>query len=247
MTTLAEYRLKADAQLAGYRFACKAVTEEIRQRKQYRRQYKATLQARAVLQQLARSVQERAHQQISQVVTHALRSAGWDYDFRLLFEEKRGKTEARPVFIRQGKEFGIHSIGGGVVDVAAFALRIAAILLATPRRRRFLQLDEPFRFVHGEIHRQGVVKLLKQLTEDLKFQLVLATGLDWLKAAGTVVELDVLTLYEPVRNPSPLPAVTQKSRQTRPVVSRKPPSSQNDRTGDPSIPNGTRKKSVRDR
>jgi DNA repair exonuclease SbcCD ATPase subunit len=185
MKSLEQYRLEVDASLSEYRHACRTVKEELAHRKQDRRDYQVALRAREVLQKLAKAVQEKAHQQISEVVTHAIRAGGWDYDFKLIFEEKRGKTEARPVFVRDGHEVSpTGAAGGGVVDVAALALRLAAVLLSTPKKRKLLVLDEPFKAVNGKSHRRKVARLLAQLPKQLNFQFVVASGLEWLVEEG---------------------------------------------------------------
>ena len=96
------------------------------------------------------------------------------YEFRILTEQKRGRTEARAVFVRDEEEFdALSSIGGGVVDVAAFALRIAVLLARTDSRRVFVA-DEPFRFVSAN-YRPQVRYLLEKLAEELDVQFILVT------------------------------------------------------------------------
>ena len=147
-------------------------------------------EAQAFLQTAARVVQETAHQQIAAVVTKCLRAVfGEDaYEFRIHFEQKRGKTEARFAFVRGGEEFGpLDSSGGGVVDVASFALRLAALLLSRPAVRRLLVLDEPFKHLSKE-YRPQVRDLILSLAEDLGVQFVIVTH-DPVFQVGKVVEL----------------------------------------------------------
>jgi DNA repair exonuclease SbcCD ATPase subunit len=149
----------------------------------------AAEEARAIAQQVAAELQRKAHSQICNVVSKALSTVFPDpYRFELRFEEKRGKTEARPVFIRNGQELG-RRIGGGVYDVAAFALRIAAVLLQRPAARRVLFLDEPFRFVsERNLTRDRVRDLVTTLARELDFQFILVTH-DRVLEIGKVVEL----------------------------------------------------------
>lgn len=89
------------------------------------------------------------------------------------------------VFIRDGQEIDpMSASGGGVIDVAAFALRLACLLLATPRPRRLLVLDEPFRFVSAK-YRPKIRALLLQLSEELGVQIILVTHITELQI-GTV-------------------------------------------------------------
>lgn len=93
------------------------------------------------------------------------------------------------LFIREGQSFDpTRSVGGGVVDVAAFALRMACLSLARPQRRRLLILDEPFRFV-SRGYRPRLRALLQQLTKDMGIQIVMVTHLQDL-VVGKVVEIE---------------------------------------------------------
>lgn len=145
--------------------------------------------ARKVVQGVAAELQRKAHAQICGVVSRALSTVFPDpYTFELRFEEKRGKTEARPVFLRNGQELG-KRIGGGVYDVAAFALRIAAVLLQRPKTRRILFLDEPFRFVSARnLNRDRVRDLVLTLARELDFQFIVVTH-DREFEVGKVIEL----------------------------------------------------------
>ena len=61
-------------------------------------------EAQIFLQGVARNVQEKAHHQIASIVTECLAAVFDDpYEFKILFEEKRGKTEARLVLSRPAR------------------------------------------------------------------------------------------------------------------------------------------------
>lgn len=153
-------------------------------------QEEATREAQAIIQRLAQSVQTQVHSQISTVVTRCLNAVFEEesYEFQIDFELKRGKTEAKLSFVRDGMSVDpLTASGGGVVDVASFALRLAALLLTKPRRRLLLVLDEPFRFVSARF-RPRVATLLTQLSKELGVQIILVTHDPTLKI-GKVVEL----------------------------------------------------------
>lgn len=149
----------------------------------------ATQEAQELTQQVAQQVQEQAHAQIAEVVSRSLEAIFDDaYEFRILFEKKRGKTEARLVFIRDGKEIDpMTASGGGVVDVAAFALRLSCLMLSRPPLRRLLILDEPFKFV-SEQYRDRIRILLETLAKEMNVQFLMVTHIDQLRA-GKIVEL----------------------------------------------------------
>lgn len=132
--------------------------------------------ARTIAQLVAADVQVRAHSRIASVVTQCLSLVFDDpYTFEIKFERKRGKTEARMVFVRDGQEVDpLDAAGGGVVDVAAFALRCAALSMRVPRPRPFVVLDEPFRFVAAHLQ-DRLREMLETMSEELGFQFVLVT------------------------------------------------------------------------
>jgi DNA repair exonuclease SbcCD ATPase subunit len=148
-------------------------------------------QARSIAQQVAQAVQQQAHAKIAGVVTTCLKSVfGEDsYEFKIKFLRKRNRTEAQLVFVKDGEEVTdpLNEDSGGVVDIAAFALRLACLMLAKPRLRRLLVLDEPFRFVSAG-YRESVRQMLLKLAEDFYLQIVMVTHIEELMC-GKVIEL----------------------------------------------------------
>jgi ABC-type molybdenum transport system ATPase subunit/photorepair protein PhrA len=148
------------------------------------------MDAQEILQHLAQAVQQQAHQRIAKVVSSCL-SAVFDhpYEFRIQFERKRGRTEARLLFSRDGLEVDpMTAAGGGMIDVAAFALRIACLVLHRPKLSRVVVLDEPFRFVSAQ-YQPNVRTMLEELAEEMKIQIVFITHNPNL-VTGKVIELE---------------------------------------------------------
>ncbi len=156
------------------------------------KQREAVLMAGAhqFVQGVASTVQNNVHQQVAAVVSRCLQSVfNAPYEFRIVFERKRGKTEANMVFMLQGEEVDpLTSVGGGIVDVTAFALRIACLFLQQPPRRRLLVLDEPFRFVSAK-YLPAVRALVEELAAELHIQFIIVTHIEALML-GDVVDLD---------------------------------------------------------
>jgi DNA repair exonuclease SbcCD ATPase subunit len=149
----------------------------------------ATAAALEIARGIAEVLQRDAHTRIAVLVTRCLSAVFGDeaYEFRIITEQKRNRTEARAVFVRDGEEFdALSSIGGGVVDVAAFALRVAVILAQDPVRR-LLILDEPMKFVSAE-YRPQVRALLETLADELDVQIVLVTHISDLEL-GKIVRI----------------------------------------------------------
>lgn len=176
--------------LTKYQESSHTVKKERRALKIAKAERAAAIRSQKLVQQVAQSVQEEAHKQIATVVSRCLESVFDEpYTFKIEFERKRGRTEARLVLERDGKTYTdpLNETGGGVADVAAFAARLAALMLTKPRLRRLLVLDEPFRYVSAD-YRDRVRALLETLTEEMGVQIVMVTHSEQLMA-GKVIEL----------------------------------------------------------
>lgn len=189
MSDLLELRRRVDQLTAEYEHARRSVREERDRLGAASARLEAAVSAQKVVQEVAAGLQEQAHAQIAKVVSKCLAAVFDDpYEFRVLFEQKRGKTEARLVYTRGDREFDpTTEAGGGVVDVTAFALRVASVLLQRPALRRVLCLDEPFRMLSRD-YAPRVRELLVTLAEELAFQFLVVTHSPAL-VAGRVVEL----------------------------------------------------------
>lgn len=146
-------------------------------------------EAQQIAQDVARRLQESCHEQIAGIVTRCLQSVFLDdYEFKIIFDKKRGKTEARFVFILDGEEVDpLRNSAGGEVDVASFALRLAALLLHKPPLRKLLVLDEPMKHLSREF-RPNVASLLEELSRELGVQIILVTHAPEIEV-GKVIKL----------------------------------------------------------
>ena len=145
--------------------------------------------AQKVTQIVAEGLQKKAHDKIAHVVSRCLATIFEEpYQFNIIFEQKRGKTEARLVFNRNGMEVDpLTASGGGAVDVAAFALRLSCLLLNQPPVSKVVILDEPFKFV-SVAYRDNIKDLLYQLSKELGLQFIIVTHMTELEM-GKVREL----------------------------------------------------------
>lgn len=146
------------------------------------------LEAQKISQIVSQAMQEKAHKKISRIVTRCLRAVFGDtYVFKIVFEQKRGKTEARLAFFKGEKEYDpLLDNGGGILDVAAFALRLSAMLLKKPRVEKILILDEPFRFVSAGFE-ANVAKMLTDISNELNIQIIMVTHKEELKIGNVHV------------------------------------------------------------
>lgn len=187
-------RAKLDGLLADYRAASASVTQEQVEWMAAQDNETYALEAQEIIQSVAMEIQQQAHDRIATVVTSCLRSVFEDtYDFHIKFERKRGRTEATLVFVRGDLELTdpMNEAGGGIIDVAAFALRLACLVLQRPVRRRLMVLDEPFSRIRGAKNRQRMRALIESLAEDFDVQFVLNIDSDAYPEflLGTVVEV----------------------------------------------------------
>lgn len=184
-------RDKVNTALADYEHASRLAKEERTALATAEAYYTHAAKAQAVVQAVAEGVQAKATGQIARVVTRCLKAVfGKDaYEFAIRFTRKRGKTEAKLTFVRDGNDVSpTGAAGGGAVDVASFALRLACLILSRPLRRRLLVSDEPFHHVNGTVYQERVGQMLLTLAEEMQVQFLIISDDDWLEV-GKVVRL----------------------------------------------------------
>lgn len=137
-------------------------------------QQKSLEVAQVFLQKVAKDTQDQLRFYIKDIVQLALDTCfPGEYEFDLKFEIKRGKTEARLYFLTGGEEIDpMDASGGGVVDIASFALRIAQWTLGTTRNT--IVLDEPFKHLSDDLQPAGA-EVLRELSDNLKLQFIIVT------------------------------------------------------------------------
>jgi DNA repair exonuclease SbcCD ATPase subunit len=158
--------------------------------KRLQRDRKNTEEALRIIQLVGQQTQQNLERKISEVVTLAL-SAVFDdpYKFKVSFEIRRGKTEADLVFGKDGATFDpMTEAGGGVVDVASFALRIASWWLSSPKSSNTIILDEPFRFLSKSLQPKASA-MLAAISKKLGIQFIIVTHIDELKESADKIFL----------------------------------------------------------
>jgi DNA repair exonuclease SbcCD ATPase subunit len=186
LTTIQDKMAKKATELAAMRLTYQTLHTDLDETKKH---LEVISEAQEITQNVAQYIQQQAHDRIAGVVSRCL-SAIFDepYVFYIHFERKRNRTEARLIFERNGQEVDpMTASGGGVVDVASFALRLSCLLLNKPPLRRVLIMDEPFKFVSEE-YRERVQILLETLSEEMQIQFIMVTHIDELKV-GKVVKI----------------------------------------------------------
>lgn len=188
---LSKLRKELDKELVQYEAAKLRVRKEKEALVSAQQYLVDTKEAQSIIQHVAKVVQESAHKQIASVVSRCLEAVFDEpYEFRISFEQKRGKTEAKLSFVRDGSEIDpLTASGGGVVDLASFGLRLACLLLSRPQTTKVILLDEPFKFLSEEF-RPRLKAVLEMLSHDMGVQIVMVTHLRDLEI-GKVIKLPI--------------------------------------------------------
>ncbi len=172
--TLSDYRDRVN-RAAGKRDEIRARRDSAAEMRVAAVQALADLEkAQAFIQTVAQQTQEHLRFHIEDIVQLALNACfPGEYEFRVVFEIKRGQTEARLTFLKNGYEVNpIDASGGGPADLAAFALRIASWTLG--KTNNVIILDEPFRFISKDISPRAC-EILAELSHRLALQFLVVT------------------------------------------------------------------------
>lgn len=111
------------------------------------------------------------------IVTDAIKFVyGDEYSFEMDSEIKRNQPEIHFFVVIGGQRYSIRNddIGGGVVDVIAFALRVTLWALQDQQTDNVLILDEPLKNVDSE-RLVLVGEMIKKLSRDLNLQFIMVT------------------------------------------------------------------------
>ena len=172
---LKEARQKLNEELAERKLLKIRLKEEQTKLEKLDGKNKSLEKIRSVFQEAGTRTQQRIENHISQIVSTALASVWNDpYEFELEFVIKRGKTEANLWFVRNdNKMHPMGNSGGGAIDIASMALRIAAWSL-NKNTRPIMILDEPFKNLSENLQ-PAASDMLKMLSEKLGLQIVIVS------------------------------------------------------------------------
>lgn len=158
---------------------------------QLQRDYNNSLKAREVVQIVSTETQKKLEYQISNLVSSALASVfPTPYEFQLRFVQRRNKTEADLVFLKDGNATDdlINTAGGGAVDIASFALRVA--LWSIKRSRPIMIIDEAFRFLSLDLQEKAS-DMIKEISSKLGIQIIMVSHLPEIVAsADKVIQIE---------------------------------------------------------
>lgn len=143
----------------------------------------------AALRTLSSELQQQFFTQLNGIVTRCLRTVfGNEYQFELEQRRTAKRTTVQSVLYQNDvKTHLADSVGGGVLDVVSFGLRLACLLTQRKQLAQVLILDEPFKFLSAG-YQQSIAELFKSLQSDLGIQIVMVTHVPSLEV-GTVVRV----------------------------------------------------------
>lgn len=142
-------------------------------------------EAREIIRTVGLNTQKTLEYHISDITSLALEAVfNEPYELKVEFVQRRNKTECDLYFERNGERIDpLTASGGGAVDVAAFALRIASWSMMRPRTRNTIILDEPLRFLSVDLQERAS-QMIKEISERLGIQFILITHSDVLSSSA---------------------------------------------------------------
>lgn len=122
--------------------------------------------------------QKRFRQKIETIITDTIQATFPDrkFEFKLIFEQKRGKVECRPVVLENGKEQNPEDdMGGSMLDIISLAFRIVLWKMERPKRRNTIIFDEPFKWLGKGEKLEMAGRMLQELSHRMQLQIILIT------------------------------------------------------------------------
>jgi DNA repair exonuclease SbcCD ATPase subunit len=131
-------------------------------------------EAQIFLQDVAKETQEQIRFNIEDIVNSCLDAVfPSQYVFCVIFEIKRGKTEARMVLMDGEKELDAMSAnGGGLIQILSFALRVALLIIS--KNRKVLIFDEPFVAVSADLEARAY-EIMQKISKEMGIQVVMVS------------------------------------------------------------------------
>lgn len=131
-----------------------------------------------ICKQVGLATQKQLEYHLSEQVSLAMDAVFDDpYELKVNFIEKRGKTEAEIRFCRRDMELPpVGFTGGGAIDIASLALRIAYLSMRQDIKvRRLLLLDEPFSRLKGEEANKRALAIIQEISKNLGLQIIMVS------------------------------------------------------------------------
>lgn len=151
--------------------------ELVRQLAEMKQHKKDLMRAKEILSMVVQIAQRTTKAKVESLVTAAIRAV-YDRDFKFLlrFKEERGVSVAKPIIVEGENEFNARDdLGGGMVDIISFALRLVMWSMRPHRTRATMILDEPLKFIgQGELMERAA-HFIKTISSRLGIQFIILT------------------------------------------------------------------------
>jgi DNA repair exonuclease SbcCD ATPase subunit len=131
--------------------------------------------AHVIVREVGIKVQQQLQYHISDITSLALEAVFNDpYNLTVEFVQRRNKTECDLYFVRRDEKVDpISASGGGAVDVASFALRVASWSMSNPKTRNTILLDEPFKHLKGVEENHKVLQMINEISKKMGLQIIM--------------------------------------------------------------------------
>lgn len=133
--------------------------------------------ARWVLTEVAKLTQERFKAKVETLVTMVIQSVfDRPFKFSLEFTRERNRFVCTPKVMEGDYEYiPKDDMGGGIIDLISFALRIVLWSVERPASRNTFVLDEPMKFVgKGELLMKAG-KMIREISHKMNCQIIMVT------------------------------------------------------------------------
>ena len=173
---VADFKLNLAKQIGARDLVKKDIKKKVSRMKELTLEIRDTERALAIIQKVAMDTQSVLELHIHELCSLAMDAVFFDdprgpYEVKLRFEEKRGQTDANIYFERNGfmypDPYRNKACGGGAIDIASFALRIAAWSLSRPRPDNVMLLDEPFSRLKGDEANRRAIKMVQEVCKGI--------------------------------------------------------------------------------
>lgn len=193
MSRIQEIRKQYERQVGEKRQIEKSLAQISIDIKEQKRDLRRHEQAREIIRQVGLKTQQQLQYHISDITSLSLEAVFPDpYKLIVEFVERRNKIECDLYFEREENKINpLLAAGGGAVDVASFALRVACWAIQRPKSRNVLILDEPFRYLSTNLLPKAG-EMLKQISEKLKLQIIMVSHAEELiESADKVFQIKI--------------------------------------------------------
>ncbi|MFW9899668.1 MAG: hypothetical protein ACFFDY_00090 [Candidatus Thorarchaeota archaeon] len=155
-----------------------------------------------IINEVAQNTQRKLEFCLSELVTLALSSTFPEkgYKFKVIFEKKKGKTEVSFNFEDRNGELidPMDDSGGGVIDIASFALRLALYAIMPNKPDNVFILDEPFKHLRGTTNQERTSEMIKMISKKLGIQMIIISDVNFSINSDKVFEVENIEPYKSI-------------------------------------------------